>query len=224
MAGPNDFAAIVTAILGFQAANSGNPLNTSSPVSLNSANSADDAVVVGMLMGAGLESDWRISAGGGGAFQISDKVSFSPTDINAAVAYMYPRYKAAVLVDASMPEGSAKYADIAYKAERPARPYAQSQGQAKVDSVYQTVQQNYGSAGASRQGAVNTVVGGKIADWAQGFMGPILSFLSDLTDVRMWRSLGWIAVGIMVFVIGLIIWLRKPIENAVGTVAKAAVL
>jgi hypothetical protein len=135
---------------------------------------------------------------------------------------MYPRYKTAAAADVGLPEGSAKYADIAFKAERPAKPYAQSQGQARVDAVYQTVLQNYGGGtpGSSGQAGITTPAG----NWAQGFLGPALSFLGDLTDVRMWRSLGWIALGILVFIVGLIIWLRKPIEQAVGTVAKAAVL
>ena len=105
-----------------------------------------------MMVGAGLESDWRISASGGGAFQITDHVSFSPTDINAAVSHMWPRYFGPAVLAASQTESSNKYADIAYKAERPAVPYQQSQSKAKVDSVYQTVVQNGAGPGSNRYG------------------------------------------------------------------------
>jgi hypothetical protein len=52
----------------------------------------------------------------------------------------------------------------------------------------------------------------------------VLSFLGELTDIRMWRSLGWIALGIGFLILGVIIWLRKPIESAVGTIARGAAL
>lgn len=42
-----------------------------------------------------------------------------------------------------------------------------------------------------------------------------------VTDGKMWRSVGWILLGIIIFGFGLLLWLRKPIEQAVGTAAKA---
>jgi hypothetical protein len=47
-------------------------------------------------------------------------------------------------------------------------------------------------------------------------------FFSDLTHGDFWRSLGWIALGIALILLGLAIWLRKPIEAAAGPVAMAA--
>ncbi len=41
-----------------------------------------------------------------------------------------------------------------------------------------------------------------------------------ITDGKMWRSLGWIVLGLIVFGFGLVLWLRKPIESAVGQVIK----
>jgi hypothetical protein len=41
-----------------------------------------------------------------------------------------------------------------------------------------------------------------------------------VTDGKMWRSLGWIVLGFIVFGFGLTLWLRKPIESAVGQVIK----
>lgn len=53
----------------------------------------------------------------------------------------------------------------------------------------------------------------------------IARILGDLgravTDGKMWRSIGWILLGFIVFGFGLTLWLRKPIEQAVGTAAKA---
>lgn len=221
MAGPNDFGTIVTAILNYQQGAGESGINKVIQ-QVGSQSPLNDTIAAAMLVGAGLESSWRIAAAGGGAFQITDHVNFDPIDINAAVAYMYPRYSTGATADVAMPEGSAKYADIAYKAERPAKPYAQSQGQAKVDSVYQTVLTNYGSAGATGLAPIQTVVGGNLP--GAGFLQPVLSFLGDITDIRIWRSLGWIALGIIVFIIGLIIWLRKPIGNAVSSVAKVGAL
>lgn len=205
MAGPNDFQAIVTAILGYV---------------------TDDTTVVAMLCGAGLESDWRIDAPGGGAFQIIDSRP-SPTtsltsgnsQISADVKYMLPRYQAACTAHAAEPEGGDKYANIAHDAERPAAPYQQSQGEAKVNSVYQTVVTNYGKVGATGTAPVKTIVGGNIG---LGFLGPVLDFLGDLTDIRLWRSLGWIAVGLLVFLLGLALWLKKELFPSPGSVLRGA--
>lgn len=201
MAGPNDFQTISTALLNFE--NSNFPRMP-----------GDDTTVVAMLVGAGLESDWRANAAGGGAWQITDKVQFDPTDLASAIRYMWPRYSAAVAADAGMPEGSAKYADIAFKAERPAAPYAQTQGQQKVDSVYHTVMTNYGAPGSTAQAPVNTQIGG-------AFLGPVVGFLSQLTDVRMWRSLGWIGLGLLVLLLGLALWLRKDIGSTLAAAKMA---
>lgn len=204
MSGPNDFTAIQAAILN---------------------QTQDDTVIVSMLVGAGLESDWRIDAPGGGAFQIVDAARPSAASaltsggkqIDADVKYMLPRYMAAAVVHANAPESADKYAAIAKDAERPAVPYQQSQGEAKVQKVYTTVTQNYGKVGATNQTATKTVVGGNLG---LGFLAPVVSFLGDLTDIRMWRSLGWIGLGAIVLVLGVVLWLRKPLESAIGQVAK----
>jgi hypothetical protein len=208
MAGPNDFQTITGAILD---------------------QTSDDTVIVAMLVGAGLESGWRIDAAGGGAFQITDAARPKPvnaltqgnTQIAADVKYMLPRYEAAVIVHAGDKESADKYANIAADAEKPKVPYQQSQGEAKVQSVYTTVRQNYGAPGATGRGNVKTIVGGNIG---LGFLTPVAAFLSDLTDIRLWRSIGWIGLGLALLVLGLVIWLRKPIESAVGTAAKAAAI
>ncbi len=46
-------------------------------------------------------------------------------------------------------------------------------------------------------------------------------FFHALTDGTLWRSLGWLALGSALTILGLLLLLRKPVENAVGTVTKA---
>jgi hypothetical protein len=205
MAGPNDFQAITTAILD---------------------QTSDDTVIVAMLVGAGLESDWRITAPGGGAFQIiSGRPSVSgigtavTTQIDADVKFMLPRYAAAAVDHAADKEGPDKYASIAHDAERPAVPYQQSQGEAKVSSVYTTVVQDYGKVSATGQSQVKTIIGGNIG---LGFLGPTLAFLGQLTDIRLWRSLGWVLLGIVVLGAGLLLWLKGSGMSPANFLARGA--
>jgi hypothetical protein len=200
MSGPNDFDAIRTAIL---------------------RQTQDDTVIVAMLVGAGLESDWRIDAAGGGAFQIIDQriiLSFGASRIDEDVQYMLPRYQAAAAAHAKDPESADKYANIAHDAERPAQPYQQSQGEDKVNAVYHTVVVNYGMAGASAGGPGSVTTTNPF----DAIIQPVTDFLSRLTDVRMWRSVGWLLLGVAFIVLGLLIWFRKPLEQAATVAAKAA--
>lgn len=201
MSGPNDFDAIRTAIL---------------------RQTQDDHVIVAMLVGAGLESDWRIGAEGGGAFQIIDARptlhDVSQTQIDADVSYMLPRYQAAAAAHAADPESADKYANIAHDAERPAKPYQQSQGETRVNDVYHTVVVNYGMAGASAGGPGSVTTTNPFS----AVIEPVTDLISRLTDVRMWRSVGWLTLGIMVIVLALVIWFRKPLEQAATVAAKAA--
>jgi hypothetical protein len=34
-------------------------------------------------------------------------------------------------------------------------------------------------------------------------------FVTDITDIAMWRSLGWIALGAVLVIIGIIMWLKQ---------------
>lgn len=203
MSGPNDFDDIRTAIL---------------------KQTQDDTVIVAMLVGAGLESGWSVNAPGGGAFQIIDSRPtlhvIGQSAIDADVAYMLPRYQAAATAHAKDPESADKYANIAHDAERPAQPYQQAQGQAKVDSVYHTVVVNYGmGGGGASSGGPDSVIS---TNPFQAAIQPFVDLISRLTDVRMWRSIGWLTLGIAFIVLALIVWFRKPLEKAATVAAKAA--
>lgn len=54
--------------------------------------------------------------------------------------------------------------------------------------------------------------------------GKIAQYLKQigLTDGRMWRSLGWIVLGLVLMFAGVLLLLRKPIAATAGVAAKAA--
>lgn len=51
--------------------------------------------------------------------------------------------------------------------------------------------------------------------------GVLGTFFSDLTDAAIWRSLAWMALGLLLFGLGLLLLLRRPIEDAVRTTVQA---
>lgn len=48
----------------------------------------------------------------------------------------------------------------------------------------------------------------------------LATFFAVITDVTMWRSLGWIALGIVMIVMALVALSHEVVEGAVGSVAK----
>jgi hypothetical protein len=150
-----------------------------------------------MQLGSYLESQWRIKAAGGGAFQITDHVNFDPTDIHAAVAYMFPRYENAVNGIPNF-EGDRKNnsAKAAFIAERPQVMYPQD----RIDAGWKEM----GNLVSNPSTAVPGALSG-----ANAFLEPVVKFLGDLSDIRLWRSLGWLLLGIVLFILGLALWLKK---------------
>lgn len=207
MSGPNDFEAISQSIL---------------------AATQDDTVVIAMLVGAGLESTWRIDAAGGGAFQIIDAArpiappswlvfGLGDSQIDLDVKYMLPRYTAAAAAHAKDADNADKFANIAHDAERPAQSYQQSQGETKVQSVYQTVLTNYGGGGVSG-GSSQVVQSNPIL----AFLSPVTGFLTTVTDASLWRSVGWVLLGLALLGLGLLIWLWPTLKRGATTVATLA--
>jgi hypothetical protein len=47
-------------------------------------------------------------------------------------------------------------------------------------------------------------------------------FFEALVDGAMWRSLGWLILGIMMMGVGVSLLMRGPVNEAVGNVAKIA--
>lgn len=54
--------------------------------------------------------------------------------------------------------------------------------------------------------------------------GTMTAIARALMDGKMWRSVGWILLGLLLLLGGVLILMRKPIEAAAGTAAKAALL
>lgn len=188
MAGPADFGAIVTAV---------------------SALTTDSTVVVAMLVGAGLESGWNEEAGGGGAWQIIDAArpkasggagAAAGSQLQLDAQYMYPRYAAAAAANTEA-ESADKYADIAYVAERPAMKYQLSQGEARVQSVYTTVTQNYGEGGTTSTvaGTNDVTTTNPLTNFADG-AGSVLDWISTPSN---WVRIAEVMIGGVVIVIAL---------------------
>jgi hypothetical protein len=57
---------------------------------------------------------------------------------------------------------------------------------------------------------------------ASGTMAFIGEAWLNLTDFRMWRSLGWLLLGVLLIIIGFVVWNRHAIGAAASTVAQAA--
>lgn len=57
---------------------------------------------------------------------------------------------------------------------------------------------------------------------ASGVMATISEVWLTATDYRMWRSLGWLLLGVLLIIIGFVIWNRHAIGAAAGTIAAAA--
>ena len=64
-----------------------------------------------------------------------------------------------------------------------------------------------------------------VADTAHAIdaVGAALGAAGELiSDKYMWRSLGWILIGVFTMFLGIIYWIRQPLEAAIGTVGGAA--
>jgi hypothetical protein len=49
----------------------------------------------------------------------------------------------------------------------------------------------------------------------------IAAAFTTVLNPKMWRSFGWLMLGLVLIGLGLMFWLKAPIESAVGTVGGA---
>jgi hypothetical protein len=48
-----------------------------------------------------------------------------------------------------------------------------------------------------------------VADWTQGIAHWLGEAVAHILDIHMWRSIGWITLGLVLMVLGLLLWLKK---------------
>jgi hypothetical protein len=81
-------------------------------------------------------------------------------------------------------------------------------------------------AGEKTGEKINSVTGLPDSSGAISALGDTLSFSKavwlNLSDYRMWRSLGWLVLGVILMIIGFVVWNRKAIESIGAGAAKAA--
>lgn len=54
-----------------------------------------------------------------------------------------------------------------------------------------------------------------------GLFAPFVAFFGTITDGRMWRSFGWLILGVLLMVFGINLWLHNPLGRAAGGAVKA---
>lgn len=63
---------------------------------------------------------------------------------------------------------------------------------------------------------------GSVVPGGSSTIGVIAEGLFMLSDYRMWRSLGWLLLGILLIILGVVVWNRHAIEGVAGAAALAA--
>lgn len=93
------------------------------------------------------------------------------------------------------------------------------------DDWWGSIEKNFESgkkAGESVGDKINKATGLPDAAGAVSALGDSLSFTKavwlNISDYRMWRSLGWLLLGIVLMILGFVVWNRKAIT---GVAAKA---
>lgn len=51
--------------------------------------------------------------------------------------------------------------------------------------------------------------------------GVLVAFFATITDYRMWRSLGWLLLGVVMIAAGLSLWLKGEVISSVGPASVA---
>jgi len=85
-------------------------------------------------------------------------------------------------------------------------------------SLFWDILSSMGGAGGVSAGAAGDI-GGQVAG-GQGIFGVMAAGFATITDGKMWRSLGWLLLGLIVFSFGINLWLHNPVGRALGDVGK----
>lgn len=81
----------------------------------------------------------------------------------------------------------------------------------------------FSSASAAKSFAQEqtSILNGQLPSPMAGIAGALEAFYHAATDGKMWRSLGWLILGLVLFLVGVALWLRIP-QKAAGVGAAAA--
>lgn len=63
---------------------------------------------------------------------------------------------------------------------------------------------------------------GAVVPGGSSTIGVIAEGLFMLSDYRLWRSLGWLLLGVLLIIMGVVIWNRHAIEGVAGAAAAVA--
>ena len=78
-------------------------------------------------------------------------------------------------------------------------------------------------AGEKTGDKINSATGLPDASGAISALSDTLSFSKavwlNVSDYRMWRSLGWLLLGILLMIIGFVVWNRKALASAAAVAA-----
>lgn len=89
------------------------------------------------------------------------------------------------------------------------------------------VASSLGTAIASAETATGKVTGDiatgiETAQWLPdplaGIAGALTAFFKEITNAKMWKSLGWMVLGIWLLAVGIVLWLRIP-QRVAGVAA-----
>lgn len=125
--------------------------------------------------------------------------------------------------------GNSNALDITWHVvEDSAKPNATSHGPYTTKAAAQAEADTLNSKGpGSDSGSVAAQAISSFVPGAGGLIAEVTAFLKDLGDASTWKSLGWMALGAVLLIIGIALWVGKmeapKIESALGTVAGAAV-
>ena len=99
-------------------------------------------------------------------------------------------------------------------------PDSDTQGQALQQLVDDVANGDYGSSFSNLGGAVATTLG--IGNPFTSVEDALTKIWAKLSDGKMWRSLGWLLLGILLMIAGVALLLKRSVTTEIGSIAKAA--
>jgi len=99
-------------------------------------------------------------------------------------------------------------------------PDSDTQAQALQQLLQDVADGDYGESFGNTGGAIAGTLG--VSNPFSSVADALTKIWAKLSDAKMWRSLGWLLLGIGLMIIGAGLLLRKSINTEIGQIAKAA--